>query len=168
MNCANCHSRLFFFADNEELFPGSELVFCYACRKKITPFLEERNTYSTHAAHLNARRRELELSGVTPAGISALTAYCSYLDRIAPRRREVAAPQPSATNAASVPDAFAEVVKQRVDEYLPVARQDETLELNERIDTLAMRVRLALTLAGISGLTGIGSLIAVLYLIFLK
>ncbi len=157
MNCANCHGRLFFFADNEELFPGSELVFCYACRKKITPFLEERNTYATHAAHLNARRRELEMSGVTPAGISALTAYCAYLDRIAPRRREVASPLPREDE---VQQMTADVACR------PVELRDETLELNERIDTLSLRVRLAMLLAGVSTLTGLGSLIGVLYMLF--
>ncbi len=163
MNCANCHGRLFFFADNEELFPGSELVFCYACRKKITPFLEERNTYATHAAHLNARRRELEVAGVTPAGISALTAYCAYLDRIAPRRREVAAPPVQTARREN-----AEPVTEYENAVAPTELRDETLELNERIDTLSLRLRFALTLAGIGSLTGIGSLIAVLYLIFLN
>ncbi len=162
MNCANCHSRLFAFGDNEELFPGSELVFCYACRKKITPFLEERNTFPTHAAHLNARRREMELSGITPAGMSALSAYCAYMDRIAPRHGEVAAP----------PARVAEVASPHTPTYTPPAvnerdeLQDETLELHNRIDTLTARVRLALLLAGISGLTGVGSLAAVLYMIF--
>ncbi len=157
MNCANCRSRLFFFSDNEELFPGSELVFCYACRKKITPFLEERNTYATHAAHLNARRRELEASGVSPAGISALTAYCAYLDRIAPRRREVAAPPPAADGATTS-------VKE---ENAPDTRYEEQISaLSDRMDKLSFRVRLSLWVAGITGATGVGSLIAALCMLF--
>ncbi len=151
MNCANCRGRLFFFGDNEELFPGSEIVFCYACRKKITSFLEERNTFATHAAHLNARRRELEVSGVTPAGLSALAAYCAYLDRIAPRKQEVAAPP----KRVQVP----EPVEKQAE---PAELHDETLELTERVDALTGRMKLLTWLAGIGSLTGVGSLIAVI------
>ena len=53
MNCVNCNSRLFLFNETEELYPGSELVFCSSCRKKIAPFLEDPNRYPTHAEHLD-------------------------------------------------------------------------------------------------------------------
>ncbi len=156
MNCANCKSRLFFSGDNEELFPGSELVFCYACKKKVTPFLEERNTFPTHAAHLSARRRELELGGVTPAGMSALTAYCAYLDRIAPRRKDVAANPPPIpavpTTTATTPSA--------------VETKPTDAETDEKMLTLAARVRLALWVAGVGGFAGIGSFITMLCILF--
>ncbi len=150
MNCACCRVKLF-DSDTEELFAGSDIAFCFACKKKVTPFLEEENTYPTHTAHLKARRRELSAEGVTPAGISALAAYCAYLDRTGGdvnRRMQVSEPASYVSPA-------------------PVELRDETLELTEQIEALTLRVRVALLLACAGTMIGLGGLLtAVIALLF--
>jgi hypothetical protein len=163
MHCANCNGKQFFFNDAEELYPGSELVFCYACRKKVTPFLEERNTYPTHAMHLDARRRELEAVGVTPSGMSALAAYCNYLDRISPRRDEVAA-APVAPSKSAVPT-LAQVVPAKDIVGKIEDNHVQIVQLNRQMDNLQHRMRLVIWAACTGGAASIGSFIALLMIL---
>ncbi len=155
MHCANCRSKLFQSDENEELFPGSELVFCYACQKKITPFLQDKIPGVTNVERLKARRRELELSGMTPAGISALTAYCAYLDRTA-RVTRTASVRRVRTEEASQEEVHEET------HGLPAELHDETLELSERVESLTARLKKAYLMACVGGVIGvIGIIVAI-------
>lgn len=166
MRCANCKSKIFFQGDSEELFPGSDLVFCYACRKKVTPFLEERGGFASHADHLATRARELEELGVTPLGMNALSAYCAYLDRISgsSRTQEVAAPPTQTGKPPSVPT-LAQVVpaKEVVGKIEDNRRQIEAL--SQEVGGLRNRLRLAIWAACAGGAASIGSFIAILTLL---
>lgn len=166
MHCANCNSKQFFFNDAEELFPGSDLVFCYACRKKITPFLEERNTFPTHAMHLESWRRELEAVGVTPSGMAALSTYCAYLDRISPKQRtEEVAAAPAAVPAKSSVPTLAQVVPAKEIVSKMEESQTDIVRLSERVDTLSHRLRIAIWAACTGGAASLGSFIALLMML---
>ena len=163
MNCVNCNSRLFLFNETEELYPGSELVFCSSCRKKVAPFLEDPNRYPTHAEHLEAWKRDLTAVGVTPRGMQALTAYCAYLDRITPKRQE---PRESMREGQPLPTA--RPVAQPPIAVVPVKEVTGKLtELEGQVDSLrgklgrmARTVRYTLWAAIAAAATGLGSLIA--------
>ncbi len=163
MNCVNCNSRLFLFNETEELYPGSELVFCSSCRKRIAPFLEDPNRYPTHAEHLEAWKRDLTAVGVTPRGMQALSAYCAYLDRITPKRqepREIARdeqPVPSTRPAAQPPIAVVPVkeVAGKITEL-----SDQVDSMRGKLSRMARTVRYALWAAIAAAATGLGSLIA--------
>ena len=163
MNCVNCNSRLFLFNETEELYPGSELVFCSSCRKKVAPFLEDPNRYPTHAEHLEAWKRDLTAVGVTPRGMQALSAYCAYLDRITPKRQD---PSETARGEAQVP--ATRPAAQTPIAVVPVKEVTGKLtELSGQVDTLqgklvrmARTVRYALWAAIAAAATGLGSLIA--------
>ena len=163
MNCVNCNSRLFLFNETEELYPGSELVFCSSCRKKVAPFLEDPNRYPTHAEHLEAWKRDLTAVGVTPRGMQALSAYCAYLDRITPKRQD---PPETARREAQVP--ATRPAAQAPIAVVPVKEVTGKLtELSGQVDTLqgklarmARTVRYALWAAIAAAATGLGSLIA--------
>ena len=163
MNCVNCNSRLFLFNETEELYPGSELVFCSSCRKRIAPFLEDPNRYPTHAEHLEAWKRDLTAVGVTPRGMQALSAYCAYLDRITPKRqvpRETARdeqPVPSTRPAAQPPIAVVPVkeVAGKITEL-----SDQVDSMRGKLSRMARTVRYALWAAIAAAATGLGSLIA--------
>ena len=86
MNCVNCGCRLTFFNETDELWSGTERVFCVSCRKRITPFLEEK-VEGGNLTHLHERKAALIARGVTPEGYAHLSEYCKYLDSLlAPRR----------------------------------------------------------------------------------
>lgn len=163
MNCVNCNSRLFLFNETEELYPGSELVFCSSCRKKIAPFLEDPNRYPTHAEHLEAWKRDLTAVGVTPRGMQALSAYCAYLDRITPKRQEPREtvrdeqPVPSIRPAAQPPIAVVPVkeVAGKITEL-----SDQVDSMRGKLSRMARTVRYALWAAIAAAATGLGSLIA--------
>lgn len=163
MNCVNCNSRLFLFNETEELYPGSELVFCSSCRKKIAPFLEDPNRYPTHAEHLEAWKRDLTAVGVTPRGMQALSAYCAYLDRITPKRQEPREavrdeqPVPSPRPAAQPPIAVVPVkeVAGKITEL-----SDQVDSMRGKLSRMARTVRYALWAAIAAAATGLGSLIA--------
>ena len=165
MNCVNCNSRLFLFNETEELYPGSELVFCSSCRKKVAPFLEDPNRYPTHAEHLEAWKRDLTAVGVTPRGMQALSAYCAYLDRITPKRQEPQeaanrgdnASVPAARPAAQPPIAVVPV-KEVTGKLTELAGQVDTLQ--GKLSLMARTVRCALWAALAAAATGLGSLIA--------
>lgn len=165
MRCANCKSKIFFQGDTEELFPGSDLVFCYACRKKVTPFLEERGGFASHADHLAARARELEELGVTPLGMNALSAYCAYLDRISgPLVQEVAAPPTVQGKAPAVPT-LAQVVPAKEIAGKIEDNRVQIEALSEEVVGLKSRLRLAIWAACAGGAASVGSFIAVLALL---
>lgn len=163
MNCVNCNSRLFLFNETEELYPGSELVFCSSCRKRIAPFLEDPNRYPTHAEHLEAWKRDLTAVGVTPRGMQALSAYCAYLDRITPKRQEPREtvrdeqPVPSPRPAAQPPIAVVPVkeVAGKITEL-----SDQVDSMRGKLSRMARTVRYALWAAIAAAATGLGSLIA--------
>lgn len=163
MNCVNCNSRLFLFNETEELYPGSELVFCSSCRKRIAPFLEDPNRYPTHAEHLEAWKRDLTAVGVTPRGMQALSAYCAYLDRITPKRQEPREtvrdeqPVPSTRPAAQPPIAVVPVkeVAGKITEL-----SDQVDSMRGKLSRMARTVRYALWAAIAAAATGLGSLIA--------
>lgn len=163
MNCVNCNSRLFLFNETEELYPGSELVFCSSCRKRIAPFLEDPNRYPTHAEHLEAWKRDLTAVGVTPRGMQALSAYCAYLDRITPKRQEPREtvrdkqPVPSIRPAAQPPIAVVPVkeVAGKITEL-----SDQVDSMRGKLSRMARTVRYALWAAIAAAATGLGSLIA--------
>lgn len=163
MNCVNCNSRLFLFNETEELYPGSELVFCSSCRKKVAPFLEDPNRYPTHAEHLEAWKRDLTAVGVTPRGMQALTAYCAYLDRITPKRQEPrestreAQPLPTARPAAQPPIAVVPV-KEVTGKLTELEGQVDSLR--GKLGRMARNVRYTLWAALAAAATGLGSLIA--------
>lgn len=163
MNCVNCNSRLFLFNETEELYPGSELVFCSSCRKKVAPFLEDPNRYPTHAEHLEAWKRDLTAVGVTPRGMQALTAYCAYLDRITPKRQEPrestreTQPLPTARPAAQPPIAVVPV-KEVTGKLTELEGQVDSLR--GKLGRMARTVRYTLWAALAAAATGLGSLIA--------
>ena len=165
MNCVNCNSRLFLFNETEELYPGSELVFCSSCRKKVATFLEDPNRYPTHAEHLEAWKRDLTAVGVTPRGMQALSAYCAYLDRITPKRQE---PQEASATRGDTSVPAARPNAQPPIAVVPVREVTGKLtELSGQVDTLqgklsrmARTVRFALWAAIAAAATGLGSLIA--------
>lgn len=163
MNCVNCNSRLFLFNETEELYPGSELVFCSSCRKKVAPFLEDPNRYATHAEHLEAWKRDLTAVGVTPRGMQALSAYCAYLDRITPKRQErqeparTDAPLPANRPAAQPPIAVVPV-KEVTGKLTELSGQVDTLQ--SKLTRMARTVRYAFWAAIAAAATGLGSLIA--------
>ena len=167
MNCVNCNSRLFLFNETDELFPGSEAVFCSSCRKKISPFLDDPNRYPTHAEHLAAWKQNLTSVGVTPRGMNALSAYCAYLDRITPRRadpREITRETLSAPVTAPVP----QQPTQPPVSVVPVREvTGKLVELETRVETLSGKIgrmaralRFAFWAACAGGAASIGSLIA--------
>ena len=163
MNCVNCNSRLFLFNETEELYPGSELVFCSSCRKKIAPFLEDPNRYPTHAEHLEAWKRDLTAVGVTPRGMQALSAYCAYLDRITPKRQEPREPareeQPMLSpRPAPQPPIAVVPVKEVTGKILELS--DQVDSMRGKLSRMARTVRYALWAAIAAAATGLGSLIA--------
>ena len=81
MNCVNCGCRLTFFNETDELWAGTERAFCYSCRQKISPFLNEQSVGS-HVEHLRARRAPLVARGITAEGYAHLEEYCRYLDTL--------------------------------------------------------------------------------------
>ena len=81
MNCVNCGCRLTFFNETDELWGGTERAFCYSCRQKITPFLNEQSVGS-HIEHLRARKAPLIARGITAEGYAHLEEYCRHLDRL--------------------------------------------------------------------------------------
>ena len=160
MKCANCGARKFFFVDGEELFPGSDIQFCTPCRKKVTPFLEERNTYPTHVSHLVAKKAELEEAGVTTSGLDALGAYCAYLDRITPK--------PQATSEeplAQKPTAIAQVVPVKDVVEKIEAQTTQIGHLTQQVDHLEGRLKITLWTAIAGGATSLCSLLALLIMI---
>ena len=163
MNCVNCNSRLFLFNETEELYPGSELVFCSSCRKKVAPFLEDPNRYPTHAEHLEAWKRDLTAVGVTPRGMQALSAYCAYLDRITPKRQDPPettrgeAQVPATRPAAQAPIAVVPV-KEVTGKLTELSGQVDTLQ--GKLVRMARTVRYALWAAIAAAATGLGSLVA--------
>lgn len=164
MNCVNCNTRLFLFNETEELFPGSEAVFCASCRKKIAPFLEETNHYETHAEHLAAWKQELSARGITPRGMNALSAYCAYLDRITPRKTEpitgTSTPQGNLPARPTQPPVAVVPVKEVTGQLVEMQNKVDTL--SGRITHMARVLRFALWSAVASGIAGVGSLIALL------
>ena len=91
MNCVNCGCRLTFFNETDELWGGTERAFCYSCRRKIDPFLNEQSVGS-HVEHLRARKAPLIARGITAEGYAHLEEYCRHLDMLtvasAPAREE--------------------------------------------------------------------------------
>ncbi len=81
MNCVNCGCRLTFFNETDELWGGTERAFCYSCRQKIAPFLNEQSVGS-HIEHLRARRAPLIARGITAEGYAHLEEYCRHLDTL--------------------------------------------------------------------------------------
>ena len=97
MNCVNCGCRLTFFNETDELWGGTERAFCYSCRQKIAPFLNEQSVGS-HVEHLRARKAPLIARGITAEGYAHLEEYCRHLDTLM-----VAAPTP-VSEPAPTPD----------------------------------------------------------------
>lgn len=81
MNCVNCGCRLTFFNETDELWGGTERAFCYTCRQKIAPFLNEQSVGS-HIEHLRARKAPLIARGITSEGYAHLEEYCRHLDTL--------------------------------------------------------------------------------------
>ena len=81
MNCVNCGCRLTFFNETDELWGGTERAFCYTCRQKIVPFLNEQSVGS-HIEHLRARKAPLIARGITAEGYAHLEEYCRHLDTL--------------------------------------------------------------------------------------
>lgn len=162
MNCVNCNSRLFLFNETEELYPGSELVFCSSCRKKVAPFLEDPNRYPTHAEHLEAWKRDLTAVGVTPRGMQALTAYSAYLDRITPKRQESreAAQEAALPTARPAPQPPIAVVPVKEVTGKLAKLEEQVDSLQGKLGRMARTVRYALWAAIAAAATGLGSLIA--------
>lgn len=166
MNCVNCNSRLFLFNETEELYPGSERVFCSSCRKKIIPFLEDAVLTGTHAEHLEAWRGDLTAAGVTPRGMSALSAYCAYMDRITPRRpaeiqkvaREESQSQPAAQRAPQQPPIA--VVSAREITGKLAELESEVKTMRGKVTRMMRTLRCTTWAALAAALTGLGSLIA--------
>lgn len=81
MNCVNCGCRLTFFNETDELWSGTERAFCYTCRQKIAPFLNEQSIGS-HVEHLRARKAPLIARGISAEGYAHLEEYCHHLDTL--------------------------------------------------------------------------------------
>ena len=79
MNCVNCGCRLTFFNETDELWSGTERVFCTSCRKKITPFLEE-PALPDNLTHLRDRRDALLARGVTVIVLTSTPSTLSLVD----------------------------------------------------------------------------------------
>ena len=158
MQCANCGKKKLFLLDAEELIPGSDVVFCPACQKKISPFLLERNHYPTHVEHLQAKSDGLKEAGVTPSGLDALATYCAYLDRIAPKavvEEEITPSQPSEKRVARV------VLAEEV--LAPLEAQKQEVEaLSQKVEQMDRRLRYTLMVAALGGATSLISLVALL------
>ena len=150
MQCANCGVKKFLFLDAEEMIPAREVYFCRSCYQKVLPFLEERNDYPTHAKHLEAKKVELQNAGMTESGMSVLSAYCAYLDRLAPKSEavEVEAPLPTVDVTAL--------------ESLVKEQGEEIKNLSCYLDETRNKLRVAIWIAAVSGGTSILSLLACL------
>lgn len=189
MNCVNCGCRLTFFNETDELWSGTERVFCTSCRKKITPFLEE-PAQPDNLTHLRDRRDALIARGVTPEGYAHLTEYCRHLDTLLSRRRAVipdeieATPIPTEQDG-SAPNAAPPTALTNGDLLAALARQkkqNEKIEtdldalstelgdnarlLCDRMERLRERVRLLIYLASIGAVGGVLAFLVSLIVLF--
>ena len=188
MNCVNCGCRLTFFNETDELWSGTERVFCTSCRKKITPFLEE-PALPDNLTHLRDRRDALLARGVTPEGYAHLTEYCKHLDTLLSRRRRTipdaipAEPIPTAENAADPAteqpapangDLLAALAAQKKQNERIEAELDDlstelgdgTRILGDRMERLRERVRLLIYLASIGAVGGVLAFLVSLIVLF--
>ena len=167
MNCVNCHARLFFFNETEELFPNADCNLCDNCRKKVNPFLEEKFP-GTQMEHLEYRRAELERAGITPSGMEHLRAYCAYMDRLAPKKKT---PQPAQESGNLTPARPAEPAAPKPTiAVVPVKElsgkvaesQYKIEQLTRAVERSTRRLRFVIGAAIASAAASFGSLIALI------
>lgn len=140
MNCVNCGCRLTFFNETDELWGGTERAFCYSCRQKIAPFLNEQSVGS-HIEHLRGRRAPLIARGLTAEGYAHLEEYCRYLDTlmIVPSSAEKSEDPPTVEDApkkqeqSSPLDAIRRTIRGEKDSGEAKLTQKEEHELREVI-----------------------------------
>ena len=155
MRCENCGVKKFLFSDAEEIIPGRDVYFCRACYQKARPFLEERNTYPTHVRHLEVWTEKLKQSGITQSGMATLSAYCTYLDRLAPKKKEPMAEEPETPHVTTL-----QLAEQ-------LAEQGEQMtRLTCAVEETKGRLRLAIWIAATSGGASMLSLLACLLMLF--
>ena len=140
MNCVNCGCRLTFFNETDELWGGTERAFCYSCRQKIAPFLNEQ-CVGSHVEHLHTRKAPLIARGITAEGYAHLEEYCRHLDTLMTVPAESEAPEQKPSEGDAAPEqkpltplaALRQTIRGEESEAQPAPSKKEERELRDVI-----------------------------------